>query len=283
MTEKRTGTTDSKERTEMLEYSRKTILALIIAVSAIWIAFLGYRWKVRHSSADLVLGAEYTSISLKAAKSDIIIERGSSDSIVIHGSRIKAFKENPSGSSITVTAEEHIYANGIIRISLPYSNLKAFEISASAGDIDASSVNADRISISINAGDLKIADANADSISLSSKAGDIEIYDTRCNDLNIKASVGDIEAIGIDCSNASIRTSTGDIFLEPDRIENIDISMTTGDAEIRLSHEPALIRANTAMGDVSYNEKSVSSGEIHGGGTVSGNIVSTTGDISIYY
>lgn len=282
-TERRTGITDSREITDMLEYSRKTILALIIAVAAIWIVFLGYRWKVRHSSAELSLSAEYTSINLKASRSDIIIERGSGNNIVIRGSRISSFSGYPEGSAITVTPKEHRYAKGIITIQLPYSNLNAIAISASAGDIDASGINAESLSLSVNAGNIKIAGAAAESIFISSKAGDIEMLDSSCNDLKLTTATGDIEAIGVDCSSAAVKATTGDIYLEPDHIKDIDIEVTTGDAELRLNEEPGEIAVSTSLGDISCNGESIASGRILGSGTASGSIKSRTGDISVYY
>lgn len=266
----------------MLEYSRKTILILTIAVAVIWVAFICYRWNYNHASSELSFNADSnTELRLTASHSNIIIDSGSSDKIEIHASKTKGFKDKSSGNMISLSSEDHRSGKGQIRITLPEKRLKAISISTASGDIDALMISAENISLSATAGRIKLAGGSSDSLSLKCTTGDISITDTESKAISINGTTGDVEAIGISSSSLSVKTVTGDIYIDPMHIETINTAQTSGDTELRLYEEPGTISFDTVSGEMSVNDETYRN--FSGKGTIEGAVRSVSGDLSIYF
>jgi len=271
----------------MLQYSKKTIIILLLIAVMLYIAAIIYSYSYKHSEDTVVFNADtMTELVIDAKYADIIIDRGNSSEISIKGLRTKELTHETSGNTHRIAAS----SKGLLkerkialRVTLPASSIKSISINAEAGDIALSNAKTEHIAIAAGSGAIDIESSQGD-IELKSSNGDIKLIDTVSNAISISSKNGDIDIIGIIADSASIESTTGDAFISPSALNTLAISLTSGDIELDLDEEPAHIAWNTASGTFYVNDEELSEAKsFDGKGSLIVKASTASGDLELSY
>lgn len=271
----------------MLEYSKKTLLILILAVAIIWIMYIGLRWSYKNAESNSAIRAnEKTELVISADRADMIIERGSGNEIIINGKRIKSIDDNANGNIYEVKAKTSgIFGSekGILRITLPENAIKSLSLKTATGDISIIRTELDELYIDVVTGNVEGANINAKrKIQINSTTGDVELIDSMTDEINVKLTTGDFEAIGISAKTLNLKSTTGDSYIVPEYLEKLDANVTTGDIELELKEEPKAISWSTGRGELSINDEEFK-GDFIGKGILEIYARTSNGDLEIKY
>lgn len=271
----------------MLQYSKKTIIILLMLAVVLYIAAIIYSYSYKHSESFLVLKADSnTELVINAKNADIIIDRGSNSGISIRGLRTKELTHEESLNTHRIGA----FSKGllkdrkiVLRVTLPDNAIKKLSISTDIGDIAINNADAQYIAIALANGDIDIENTNGD-IAIKSSGGNIKLIDTTSSKIEIDSKAGDIEAIGIKADAFDIAATTGDVYASPLELKNFNVNIASGDIELDLEEEPGLIEWNTKSGTFYINEEeAIGAKAFVGRGALSVKASSTSGDLELNY
>ncbi len=241
----------------MINASKTTIKVILIVVIIIAFCVFCYRLYFKYSpgktQTSSFLYEDNLSLNISTVSSDISLNIGDVNEVIIYSQNGEDFKANVKGSSIIISQRDKKRRNGSLEVTLPLSSsLNEVKVRSTGGDIFLANTSSVRLDAETISGDIEVASLSFDKGKLKTVSGDIEIKSVQAKEMECSNVSGDIDMVNLVCDQIEAATVSGDISTTGTVFRILDISSISGDFEIYTDLKPTLEIEKSASGTLTY-------------------------------
>ncbi|MCT4663254.1 MAG: DUF4097 domain-containing protein [Tissierellales bacterium] len=205
-------------------------------------------------------------IEIDTSITDVNLERVDSEFVEV---KLETYDSGPKlsvseGKVLRINAERE--SEGLIinvgftrspklKISVPKTYNKSYDIELSTGDFNAEDIIADSFKSHSSTGDIYISKLEANNTEFISSTGDIAVDNLSSENISVDSSTGDVDFKNVE-GNIIGESSTGDVTIEYVKFDyDLDYTVSTSDLKIKLNNDEAdfNIDAEASVGDVQFD------------------------------
>lgn len=210
--------------------------------------------------------AKIEKIEIDASITDVELERVDDEFIKIE---LETYDSGPKlsvseGKILRINAERE--SDGLIinvgftkspklKISVPKTYNKSYDVDVSTGDFNAEHIVADDFKSQSSTGDIYISMLEANNTEFVSSTGDVEVGHLSSENISVDSSTGDVDLKNVE-GNIIGESSTGDVTIEYVEFDyDLDYTVSVSDLRIKLNNDDAdfNIDAKASVGDVKFD------------------------------